>query len=370
MSMNIVHLVPTEIPINSEFGGAVQKRALALISEQNTLGHLAIALSPGRTAMHQETDQSIRIINLHLPRPWRDFEYMFKARRFIRKSGIKFDVVHSHGLPLVSLFTPSGITTILTVDYFRYKYSETKLGWLIYRFALIGFTKVVCVSKYCQREFSSFFKISDAIVIYNGVDLNVNETVPQYSEAVLYRYGLQDQEFVLYLGRICEQKGSKLLPLIAQHLKELSSGLRLVAAGPDSHFGNDSSDFSRFEHAEVTYLGSIHDDEVPILLAKAKALVLPTIRDEMFGMVIPEALAQGTPVVASNLGGIPEALGGGGILFEVGDYVACTNAIELVSAEGRLREEVIASGRKHITRFQWPLISDAYILIYQGVTSA
>jgi glycosyltransferase involved in cell wall biosynthesis len=79
--------------------------------------------------------------------------------------------------------------------------------------------------------------------------------------------------------------------------------------------------------------------------AAADLLVLPS-RGEAYGMVVTEALARGLPVVASDVGGVPEALGRGGLLVPAGDRAALAAALRDWLVDGGLREELRAAARE------------------------
>ncbi len=357
-------MVPTEIPLLSKFGGAVQKRAIELVFQQRISGEESLALSPGELDSEDANLNNFPYVFLRLNRPFRDIEYMYKARRFIKKSS-DIDIVHVHGLPLMSLFLPKQVKGLLTVDYFRYRGSGNRFLHQLYLVALKKYTVIACVSEACLNDFVEFYPSVKATVIYNGVSSDQREPQPDETAKILNKYGLVHNNYVLYLGRVCEQKGSHLLAKIQEELSSLGGDLEMVAAGPLGQFGAILDSVPQKRDKNVKYLGAVHDNDVQVLLHSARVFVLPTIRDEMFGMVIPEALAQGTPVVASRLGGIPEALGDGGYLFEVGDVKECAQLIFNISEDASLRKRLSEDGMRHIQKFSWAEISNCYLHSYK-----
>jgi glycosyltransferase involved in cell wall biosynthesis len=182
-------------------------------------------------------------------------------------------------------------------------------------------------------------------------------------ERVAVKYGLpKDSPYILYLGRINRQKGSDLLPDLARELP----GIKVVAAGPVGQFGlqEPSAIIDDLRSAGGTYLGAVPEADLRGLLSGAKALVLPTRQDEMFGMVLIEAGACGTPAIASDLGGIPEVLGDAGLVFPVGDTYELAERARRLVHDVALQRNLAEGALKNSQRFAWPNIAKAYDNVY------
>ncbi|HEX6458389.1 MAG TPA: glycosyltransferase family 4 protein [Thermoleophilaceae bacterium] len=95
----------------------------------------------------------------------------------------------------------------------------------------------------------------------------------------------------------------------------------------------------------VSFPGPMTGAELDRSYAAADLLVLPS-RAETYAMVVTEALARGVPVVASDVGGVPEALGGGGILVPAGDAGALAAALRAWLEDSGLRERLRAAARE------------------------
>lgn len=118
-----------------------------------------------------------------------------------------------------------------------------------------------------------------------------------------------------------------------------SAGVRLLVAG-----GWDG------EGAEA--LGRVSDDELADLYRGAVAYVDPT-KYEGFGYGVLEAMASGTPVVASGVTSIPEVVGDAGILCSPGSVTDFADAIRRVIAEPALRQDMRERGLARAARFTW-----------------
>ena len=154
-----------------------------------------------------------------------------------------------------------------------------------------------------------------AFVTYNCVDTDFfkRENVPK-------------ENFLLYLGRLNYDKGID----IAVRLS-LESGVPLKIAGPvrDGEKGALKLFQERVEpflSEHIEYLGSVNDFEKRTLLSKAKALIVPNRWDEPFGIMNIEALACGTPIIATNKGSLKE------IIIQEKTGMLCDDYSELLDA--------------------------------------
>ena len=94
------------------------------------------------------------------------------------------------------------------------------------------------------------------------------------------------------------------------------------------------------------------DDDLPSVYRLASVYVFPSLY-EGFGMTILEAMASGTPVVASTTTSIPEAAGDAAILIDPENVTELHRAIELVLSDEQIRAGLIESGSRNIARFSW-----------------
>lgn len=139
-----------------------------------------------------------------------------------------------------------------------------------------------------------------------------------------------------YAGRIAREKGLEYLIEAVQCIGD--ARIQLVFAGP---YGKDvaGEDFyytsirQKLEHAQIPYhfLGNLHEADLAAWYQSIDILALPSINQtEAFGMVQPEAMRQGTPVITSNLPGVrvPIQLTGMGIITEPKDTIGIASAIQ------------------------------------------
>lgn len=175
---------------------------------------------------------------------------------------------------------------------------------------------------------------------------------------------------MLFVGRFSENKGVpdlvRAMPIIAAELP--GARLALVGFGPDEDRIRSTI---RAEGVEdrVTMLGRVAGDSVPAHMASADLLVLPSIKIEGLGVVLLEALASGTPVVGSDVGGIPDIIEDGvtGLLSRSRDPSDIAAKCIRIIRDRDLNRRTIENGRRLVdTKFSWTRIAEALEAILQG----
>lgn len=101
-------------------------------------------------------------------------------------------------------------------------------------------------------------------------------------------------------------------------------------------------------HDAVTFAGALSDAELSAELLRADALVV-TSRHEGFGVPVIEAMSAGVPVVANAIGALPEVVGDGGLLVDATDPYALAEAVQRVTADGALRQDLARAASARVT---------------------
>ena len=135
-------------------------------------------------------------------------------------------------------------------------------------------------------------------------------------------------EYFLYLGRLVPEKGVGRLLDAWRHVTE--APLLIVGEGPES----DS--LRREPPSGVQFLGAVPGSEVPAILSRARALVVPSLWHEPAARAVTEAFSSGVPVLASNMGGLPELVEQdvSGLVLPADDAEAWGRAVEQLLAPG------------------------------------
>ncbi len=182
--------------------------------------------------------------------------------------------------------------------------------------------------------------------------------------------------YVLFVG---SEHPRKNLPALLRAFAAVArdgrhGGLRLVKVGAP---GNDEADFgapARRLVAEleiedrVVFAGAVPEADLPAWYAGAVCTVLPS-RAEGFGLPVLEAMACGSPVIASTAGSLPEVAGGAALLVDPGDLGGLAAALRELAAEGSLRADLRDRGLARAARFTWPRAAAQTAAVYDRVLS-
>ncbi|MGP8067379.1 MAG: glycosyltransferase family 4 protein [Thermoplasmata archaeon] len=179
------------------------------------------------------------------------------------------------------------------------------------------------------------------------------------------------EEYYLFVGRVAPNKG---LPTLLDALARLEA----TARRPLVLMGRDWGERARLESrarelgiaAQVRFLG--HVDSLSAyrgVVRGARALVLAS-EWEAFGLVLLEAMAAGTPVVATAVGGVPDVLDGGraGRLVPYGDPVALAGALRSVVEDTKETQRLRAAASERVRGFDWSVTVDRHRALYREVT--
>lgn len=160
--------------------------------------------------------------------------------------------------------------------------------------------------------------------------------------------------FVLFLGRPERRKGFQVL-LEAMRILRSQRDVRLVSVGAAP----------RVDEKWIVPLGVVEDERVPGIYAAADLFCAPSLGGESFGIVLGEAMAAGTAVVASDIPGYREAAAGAARLVTPGDPGALASAIEELLADPDSASQWVTKGKERAASLDWEVIADAVISVYE-----
>ncbi|MDQ0597430.1 glycosyltransferase involved in cell wall biosynthesis [Streptomyces canus] len=181
---------------------------------------------------------------------------------------------------------------------------------------------------------------------------------------------------IVYVGRMERAASDKGIDVLLRAFAALADmpdvRLKLVGGGnalPD-HVAL-AKQLGITDHVEFT--GVISDDSLVAAVQSAAMLALPSLTEaEGFGMVLAEAMACGTPVVGSDVGGIPHVITPGvtGLLVPPGDAEALAAACRRLLQDGDLADRMGTAGRlRAVERFAWPALTDRYLQLLRSLPS-
>ena len=103
---------------------------------------------------------------------------------------------------------------------------------------------------------------------------------------------------------------------------------------------------------DVLFVDYVPDEELPALIGGATALVIPSFY-EGFGLPALQAMACGTPVIASNVSSLPEVVGEAGLLVDPHSPSSLAKAMERITRDSTLRQRLSEAGFDRVRQFSW-----------------
>ena len=226
---------------------------------------------------------------------------------------------------------------------------------------------ITCVSNHEKEMLVKEIGLSDdnIKIIYNGINWVDWEDLPD-KKKFRDSYPEISERFVIFAGRLATNKG--IPDLIEAMYIEKSQEFDLVVMGADMGLGKDLDKIASSKGVKMHRLGHVNDEIYRSALSAAEILVLPS-EYEAFGIVLLEAAAAQTPVVATRVGGIPEAMSEGknGLIVDYNDPEALSGAMFTILEDNSLKNEMGKFGREFSKKFSWSSIVNQLESEYFGL---
>jgi len=237
------------------------------------------------------------------------------------------------------------------------------LHFQLTKHVLSGAARIFAVSNFTKTEIEKLFEISsDRIeVVYNAIDERFlrGHATQADREMIAQRYQVS-YPFLLYAGRISPHKNVVRMIEAFSALKtelerdQVFPDLKLIIIGDDL---SGNPDLRRTVvrsgvQNDVRFLGFIPIEVLRIFYDEAKVFVFPSLY-EGFGLPPLEAMAHGTPVVASNVSSLPEVVGKAAVLVNPENVFEIMRALHRVLTDKALRDRMKERGYQQATRFSW-----------------
>ena len=328
----------------------------------------------------------------HLP------QFLFELRTFAASEHITYDLVHSHywlsgwvarelareeSLPTVQMFHTLGKMKDIVARNEAQKETSTRIR--VEGELMRDMSRIVAATPLDKQQMVDLYGADPAKidVIPLGVDLGTFRPVPP--DEARQAIGLEVPglcHLILFVGRLDPLKGLDTLLRGMCKLAELEPDLAkswcLAVIGGDEEEEGQALD-NELECLDklkgevgmrdlVIFLGSRAQDTLPYYYSAAEVVVVPS-HYESFGLVALEAMACGTPVIASRVGGLQHTVEDGvtGFLVPAGEPDAFAEKLRLVLLDGELRQRLGANARQKAQAYTWQIVADRILNLYEGL---
>lgn len=308
-------------------------------------------------------------------------EFVCNVKRAQRDEGIAYDVIHSHywlsgwvGNLLARRWAVPHVTMFHTLGRLKNHaladQEETEARIRVEEHVVASADRIIASSEHERQALVEQYQArrERVAVINGGVDLRLfrpSDRLAARASLRLDRHG----EIVLFVGRMDRVKGLDVLLRAVATLKHRPR-LKLVVVGGSARDAemNRCSALARQLDLEVLFRGATLQEDLPLYYNAADLLVVPS-HYESFGLVAVEALACGTPVIASMVGGLPTVIHDeeNGLLVSCRQPADFAERIERVLDDRSLRTRLSDNARPSALRYSWEAVADRVTTLYQEI---
>lgn len=345
-SLRIAQIAPLWTRIPPLTYGGIELTVQLLTDELVRRGHDVTLFAAGdaETRAKLQTVCDENVLSLMEKNAAHDYEFYANAlvAEALRQSD-QFDVMHFH---IGSAWAPMSILSKSPALFTLHTRLDVDDFWALRRYPQAN---AVAISEFQAQLFANQPQEIRPPVVYNGCDFDAFE--PRFESG----------KYLAFLGRMSFDKN----PLTAIRIAK-SVGMPIVLAGRAQDAGEEKYFHSQIEPLidgeQVRYLGAVNHAQKNELLANAAALLFPVQWEEPFGLVMIEAMACGTPVVAHRLGSVSEVIDHGVTGFYTGKIDEMPELVRSALALDRraVREKARA-------RFSYQRMVDDYFSIYSSL---
>ncbi|MGC2246473.1 MAG: glycosyltransferase family 4 protein [Terriglobales bacterium] len=277
-----------------------------------------------------------------------------------------YDVVHYHCLgPALFSFLPrlAGKKTIVTVqglDWRRAKWG--RIAARVLRWGEAAAVKLpdatIVVSRTLQQHYRNRYQC-DTVYVPNGASIAARHPPKQIIE-----WGLEPDNYVLFLGRFSPEKNCQLL---IDAFERIHTDMKLVFAGGSSHSDSYVEALRLHESPRIRFLSWVSGSDLEELLSHAALFVLPS-ELEGLSLALLDAMAAGVCVLTSDIPENREVVDGAGFTFRRGDAADLERMLDALVHNPELRRQAAARERERVqSQYCWPEIARSIAATYCDV---
>jgi len=376
-----IAFVSFEYPPNVQGGAGVY--AFNITQELSKLGHDVVVFTPkiGEVDEEEQIAENLKIKRIKIDTiiPLKAFQFWLNLPGVFRKTENKFDVIHFNGISYWFLKKKISIAPhIVTIHHLVTDAIKNNNLSLISRIKdirgennlILPFIekrcvncadRIIAVSEYTKNRIIDEHSImsSKISVIYNGIDLNGNSFSKEELEKVKEQFNIK-KPTILFVGRIDDPR--KNLNLLLENLKKvlekIDAVLLIIGKGDQKDIRKNAK---LLGISNNIIIAGFVDDITLKKCYKICDVYVCTSRLEGFGMTILEAMFAEKPIVATNVGAIPEIIGNYGTLVNLQDNDAISNAIINILSAKKNNKYIY---NDMINRYSWNTATKKLLEIY------
>jgi glycosyltransferase involved in cell wall biosynthesis len=234
-------------------------------------------------------------------------------------------------------------------------------------------TRVIAVSGWMKSEVINQFKLPPEKVheIHNGVDVEMFSR-PVDVEATRNRWRvLPGERLITAVGRLTSQKGFDDLIRAYPEIRRSVPGSRLLVVG-DGYMRGELESLADAEHVRgsTTFAGFVSDSDLVDVIKSSDMVAIPS-RFEPFGIIALEAMAAGSPIVVSRVGGLAEIVEDGvdGLEADPNDPSSLARAAIRVLSDQELASRLSAEAKKKVKAYNWESAASKTLEVYEAAMS-
>lgn len=234
-------------------------------------------------------------------------------------------------------------------------------------------SKIITVSEFTKKELMRLYSIPSSKI--HVISEGVSKTFKKFAHSNLIKQKLMayniDSPYLLYVGRIAPIKNVSGLLIAFNRLRQKGhQNLKLVIVGEKDELYKEERCFSILRQLHLTeyvvFIEGVSEEMLAYLYNGAEAFVLLSF-GEGFGLPVLEAMACGTPVVASNVCSMPEIVDEAAILVNPYNTAETVEAIQKVLINSKLRDNLITKGLQRVGQFSWEECAKKTLQVYEEV---
>ena len=294
----------------------------------------------------------------------------------------KLDILHSAGSEISIVYRGKLVVTAKDIAFYKVPELFPRMQRAKARIAARSLFKkadlIITTSKNSKKDLIDLFKLDSKkiSVIYNGIDPRFFEKAPQEEiRKVKSKYKIRGK-YLLFLSTIKPLNNlTRLITAFSQIKDELNKSSKnpkekysLVLAGKDGWLAGEIHQIAKNlgVKKDVIFTGYVPPEDLNSLFGGAELFVFPPIYEE-FGAPILEAMADGTPVIASNVSSIPEITNGAAKLIDPYDVEGMGKAILNLISNKSKQEKLIKKGLEQAKKFTWQKCAEQTLGVYEKI---